>query len=284
MLLGINTPVILILNSASGCSLTPHGERCKSLSLPLSLQISTSRVVHLHLPLASWRFRTMLLEIKELKPDDDDDNRTMFPWSFHVWTVSWPSIPAPAISTSGTNTSEFLQGTCALYLPTTGTVPYKVWALESDRRRLSLPSSAWGTIQALFLHEPSGVCFPHSTRNQRFTEANKCTHRTADSGETETHTSQRSQKRALTLESVGARQRDKVNSEKNNQRMKHCGQQSSPVCNHVLPSVSPSFPSQLLDKSPSSIVWFYAQAGKMKVLKEQTALKHGHVALLPIIS
>lgn len=171
-----------------------------------------------------------------------------------------------------------------LYLPTTGTVPYKVWGLESDRRRLSLPSSAWGTIQALFLHEPSGVCFPHSTRNKRFKEANKCTHRTADSGETETHTSQRSQKRALTLESVGARQRDKVNSEKNNQRMKHCGQQSLPVCYHVLPSVSPSFPSQLLDKSPSSIVWFYAQAGKMKVLKEQTALKHGHVALLPIIS
>ena len=26
----------------------------------------------------------MLLEIKELKPDYDDDNRTMFPWSFHV--------------------------------------------------------------------------------------------------------------------------------------------------------------------------------------------------------
>lgn len=203
MLLGINTPVILILNSAPSCSLTPHGERCKSLSLPLSLQISTLRVVHLRLPLASWRFRTMLLEIKELKPDYDDDNRTMFPWSFHVWTVSWPSIPVPEISTSGTNKSEFLKVTCVLYLPTTATVPYKVWGLESDRRKLSLPSSAWGTVQAFSLHEPSGVCVPRSTRNERFKEAKKCTHQTAD-GETETHTSHRSPKWALTLESVRA--------------------------------------------------------------------------------
>lgn len=146
MLLAIHTPVILILNSPSGCSLTPHGERCKLLSLSLSLQISILRLVHLNLPLGSWKFRTMLLEIKKLKPDYDDDDRTMFPWSFQVWTVSWPSITAPEISTLGTNKSEFLQVTCVLYLPTTVPVPYTVWDSGSDGRKPSAACSARGTV------------------------------------------------------------------------------------------------------------------------------------------
>ena len=197
------------------------------------------RLVHLNLPLGSWKFRTMLLEIKKLKPDYDDDDRTMFPWSFQVWTVSWPSITAPEISTSGTNKSEFLQVTCVLYLPTTVTAPYTVWDSGSDRSKLSVACSARGTIQALLLHEPSGMCSPHSIRDGRFREAEKRTHQTADSGEAETHTSQRPQKWALTLGNIRAGRGTRSPVEKNNQRTKRCGQQSAPVCHHVLPFVVP---------------------------------------------
>lgn len=94
----------------SGCSLTPHGERCKLLSLSLSLQISILRLVHLNLPLGSWKFRTMLLEIKKLKPDYDDGRQN------HV------SLVLPGVNSSlafnhsnrnlylGTNKSEFFTG------------------------------------------------------------------------------------------------------------------------------------------------------------------------------